>query len=85
MVIFLNKLLDLHEKCVFFKVQKTLLDIFRVVTVQCLHQGFHQVWYQGSVKATVSGVLENLTFKISEGSDKIEAVLNVRASGGIPH
>ena len=47
--------------------------------------GFHQVWCQGIVKATVSGVLENLTFKISEGSDKIEVVLNVCASGGIPH
>ena len=25
-------------------------------------QGFHQVWYQGIVTATVSGVLEDLTF-----------------------
>jgi hypothetical protein len=32
--------------------------------------GFHQVWYQGIVKATGSGVLEDLTFKISEGSDQ---------------
>ena len=32
-------------------------------------QGFHQVWYQGGVKATVSGVVEDLKFKISEGSD----------------
>ena len=31
--------------------------------------GFHQVWYQGGVKATVSGVVEDLNFKISEGSD----------------
>ena len=30
-------------------------------------QGFHQVWYQGGVKATVSGVVEDLKFKISEG------------------
>ena len=30
----------------------------------------HQVWYQGIVKATVSGVLEDLTLKISEGSDQ---------------
>ena len=35
-----------------------------------IYQGFHQVWYQGIVKATVSGVLEDLTFKISEGSDQ---------------
>ena len=27
------------------------------------------VWYQGGVKATVSGVVEDLKFKISEGSD----------------
>ena len=33
-------------------------------------QVFHQVWYQVIVKATVSGVLEDLTFKISEGSDQ---------------
>ena len=25
-----------------------------------VHQGFHQVWYQGGVKATVSGVVEAL-------------------------
>ena len=31
---------------------------------------FHQVWYQGGVKATVSGVVEDLEFKISEGSDQ---------------
>ena len=27
-----------------------------------VHQGFHQVWYQGIVKATVSGVFEDLKF-----------------------
>ena len=32
--------------------------------------GFHQVWCQGIVKATVFGVLDDLTFKISEGSDQ---------------
>ena len=32
--------------------------------------GFHQVWYQGIVKASVCGVLEDLTFKISEGSNQ---------------
>ena len=35
-------------------------------------QGFHQVWYQGGMKATVSGVLEDLKFKNSEGSNKTE-------------
>jgi hypothetical protein len=35
-----------------------------------VHLGFYQVWYQGIVTATVSGVLEDLTFKISEGSDQ---------------
>ena len=33
-------------------------------------EGFHQVWYQGIVKATVSGVFENLKLKISESSDQ---------------
>ena len=32
--------------------------------------GFHQVWYQGIEKTTVSGVLEDLAFKISEGLDQ---------------
>ena len=32
--------------------------------------GVHQVWYQGIVKATVSGVFEDLNFKISEGLDQ---------------
>ena len=31
---------------------------------------FHQVWYQSGVKATVSGVVEDLRFKISECSDQ---------------
>ena len=30
-----------------------------------------KVWYQGILKATVSGVFEDLKFKISEGSDQI--------------
>ena len=38
--------------------------------LEYLGQGFHQVWYQGIVKATGSGALEDLTFKISEGSDQ---------------
>ena len=28
------------------------------------------MWYQGGVKATVSGVVEDLKFKISEGLDQ---------------
>ena len=40
---------------------------FNLVYVQ---QGFHQVWYQGGVKATVFGVFEDLNFKISEGLDQ---------------
>ena len=36
---------------------------------EALYILFHQVWYQGGVKATVSGVVEDLKFKISEGSD----------------
>ena len=35
-----------------------------------VYQGFHQVWYQGTVKATVSGVVEDRKLKISEGSDQ---------------
>ena len=33
-----------------------------------VRQGFHQVWYQDIVKATVAGEFEDLKFKISEGS-----------------
>ena len=33
-------------------------------------QGFHQVSYQGVVKATVFGVVEDFKFKISEGLDQ---------------
>ena len=54
-------------------------------------QGFHQVWYQGGVKATVSGVVENLKFKISETANWAESgkhqfgsepseILNLRSS-----
>ena len=32
-----------------------------------LYQGFHQIQYQAGVKSTVSGVFEDLKFKISEG------------------
>ena len=35
-----------------------------------VHQGFHQAWYQGIVKATYSEVFEDLKFKISEGYDQ---------------
>ena len=44
----------------FLAVQKRLIVQFR---------GFHQVWYQGIVKATVSGVFEDLKYKVSEGSE----------------
>ena len=33
-------------------------------------QGFHQVWYQATVKAAVFGVFEDLKFKISDGLDQ---------------
>ena len=32
--------------------------------------GMSKVWYQGILKATVFGVLQDLKFKISEGSDQ---------------
>ena len=35
-----------------------------------VQQGASKVWYQGILKATVSGVFEALKFKISEGSDQ---------------
>ena len=43
----------------------------RVMVVPTVYtiQGFHQVWCQGGVKVTVSGVVEDLKFEISEGSD----------------
>ena len=48
-------------------------QIFYLVQFGCFLNvyilGFHQVWYQGGVKATVSGVVEDLKSKISEGSD----------------
>ena len=39
--------------------------------------GFHQVWYQGIVKATVSGVFEDLKFKISEGSENFNFACSI--------
>jgi hypothetical protein len=33
-------------------------------------RGCKKVWYQGILKATVSGVFEDLKFKISEGLDQ---------------
>ena len=33
-------------------------------------RGFTKFLYQGIVKATVSGIFEDLKFKISEGSDQ---------------
>ena len=43
-------------------------DLYELCMDVC--QGFHQVWYQGIVKATGSGVLEEITLKISEGTDQ---------------
>ena len=43
---------------------------FATFKFKYVSQGFHQVWYQGGVKATVYGVVEDLKFKISEGSDQ---------------
>ena len=42
--------------------------LLKLIYVHCT--GFHQVWYQGIEKATVSGVFEDLKLKISEGSDQ---------------
>ena len=46
------------------------IAIFIIISVKYLGKGFHQVWYQGIVKATVFGVFEDLKFKISESSDQ---------------
>ena len=40
-----------------------------------LHYGFHQVWYQGIVRATGSGVLEDLTATTLEQPPKSLSVL----------
>ena len=40
------------------------------ITMVCINnKGFTKFGNQGGVKATVSGVVEDLKFKISEGSD----------------
>ena len=49
----------------------------KFLDLKYIGQRFHQVWYQGIEKATVSGVIEDLTFKISEGMDQTEVVLRV--------
>ena len=36
----------------------------------CIDQLYIELGYQGILKATVSGVFEDLKFKISEGSDQ---------------
>ena len=38
--------------------------------MRCNDQSFSNLRYQGIVKAIVSGVFEDLKFKISEGSDQ---------------
>ena len=40
---------------------------------------FHQVWYQGIVKAILSGVFQDLKFKLKSWSEPSE-ILNVRFS-----
>jgi hypothetical protein len=50
--------------------RKGLSNSYVAEIVHSTYKGFHQVWYQGIVKATVSGVFEDLKFKISEGSDQ---------------
>ena len=60
---------DIHSKsagCI----EKGVFFRYFILDYVCKIQGFHQVWYQGGVKATVSGVVEDLKFKISEGSDQ---------------
>ena len=40
----------------------------KLFSISSIHiRGFNKFWYQGGVKATVSGVFEDLKFKISEG------------------
>ena len=47
------------------------LIVFTIYINTVVHFGtWKKVWYQGGVKATVSGVYEDLKFKISEGSDQ---------------
>ena len=50
-------------------VQQSKQQALRAYCPNMYIRGFHQVWYQGGVIATVSGVVEDLKFKISEGSD----------------
>ena len=53
-----------HYRLWSFQERDTKLERF-------LHlKGFHQVWYQVIVKATVFYRLKGLKFKISEGSDQ---------------
>ena len=57
------------SQCLFswlFEMTKNLSQVFVFQRVYYV-QGFHQVWYQGGMKATVSGVVEDLKVRISEG------------------
>ena len=46
-----------------------VLDLDMYIRALCI-RGYRTSRYQGIVKATVSGVFEDLKFKISEGSDQ---------------
>ena len=52
-------------QCCYFKI------FLAQLWIECMnvYQGFRQVWSQGGVNAAVSGVVEDLKFKISECSD----------------
>ena len=61
----------MNDACplVWFEFDRYIKQSMVVIQVY-VYQGFHQIWYQGGVKATVSGVVEALKLKISEGSDQ---------------
>ena len=56
--------------CVAKILNQAFLKLFYTSDMMYVYQGFHQVWYQGGVKPTVLGVVEDLKFKISEGLDQ---------------
>ena len=54
----------------FSNIQSKIWVFFCKYLSTYVHQGVSKVWYQGILKATVSGVFEDLKFKISEGSEQ---------------
>ena len=44
--------------------------VYQILVITLLIATVFEVCYPGIVKTTVSGVLEDLTFKISKGSDQ---------------